>query len=268
MAATVHQRENEDERALTLELRQIAASAGNVFDQAILKSIIVDGPAEYAQDRLRAQVTPDMPFSKVQSVFHQLGKSLRRTLERSHSVGGSKKKEEHACVRTGRTSAFAVEDDGDDSSISGQLKPKSGVDSMEAALLAEGTRYPYGYNWIWSTPSHSPDGSVFSVPKRGWEIPSASVASASIGGSRIPRGITRQNLCFMCYKPGHVISDCPQLPGEVREQAAHNRALYYKDPPNPQVDFDGTLTPELRTMPIARKSYRAAVVTSARPRSL
>jgi hypothetical protein len=78
----------------------------------------------------------------------------------------------------------------------------------------------------------------------------------------MPRGVPRQNLCFMCYKPGHVISDCPQLPGEVREQAAHNRALYYNTSPTPQVDLKVTPTPGLGTTPIARKSYTAAVVAS------
>jgi hypothetical protein len=262
MAVTARQRENEDERAFALRLRQIAASAGNVFDEATLKSIFVDGLAEYVQDSLRVHVTPDMPFSKVQRVAHQLGKSLRRTSERSHSIGGSRKKEEHASVRTGRTSAFAVEDEGDDSSVSGQLTPTGGGDTMEAALLTEGTRYPYGYNRVRSIASHSPEGTVFSVPTRGWDSPSASVVSAPIGGSRIPRGVPRQNLCFMCYKPGHVISDCPQLPGEVREQAAHNRALYYKTSTTPQVDLKGVPNPGLGTTPTERKSYRAAVVAS------
>jgi hypothetical protein len=47
MAVTARQRENEDERAFALRLRQIAASAGSVFDEATLKSIFVDGLAEY-----------------------------------------------------------------------------------------------------------------------------------------------------------------------------------------------------------------------------
>jgi hypothetical protein len=133
---------------------------------------------------------------------------------------------------------------------------------MEAALLAEGTRYPYWYNRLQSTTSPSPEVSVFSVPTRGWDIPSASVVSAPIGGSRIPLGFPRQNMCFMCYKPGHVISDCPQLPGKVREQAAHNRALYHKTSPTPLMDLKGMPTPGLGTTPIARKSYTAAVVAS------
>jgi hypothetical protein len=262
MAVTARQRENEDERAFALRLRQIVASAGNVFDEATLKSNFVDCLAEYVQDSLRVHVTPEMPFSEVQRLAHQLGKSLRRTSERSQSVGGSKKKEEHVSVRTGRASAFAVEDDGDDSSISEHLATAGGGDHMEAALMAEGTRYPYGFNRIRSTPSQSPDGSVFSVPTRGWERPSASVISAPIGGSHIPRGIPRQNLCFMCYRPGHVISDCPHLPGEVREQAAHNRALYYKTSPTPQVDLNNTSASDLGSTPIARKSYMAAVGTT------
>jgi hypothetical protein len=45
MAVTARQRESEDERAVALRLRQIAASAGNVFDEATLKSIFVDGLA-------------------------------------------------------------------------------------------------------------------------------------------------------------------------------------------------------------------------------
>jgi hypothetical protein len=118
MEVTARQRENEDERAFALRLRHIAASAGNVFDEATLKSIFVDGLAEYVQDSLRVHITSDMPFSKVQRVAHQLGKSLRCTSERSHFVGGSRKKEGQASVRTGRTSAFEVEDEGDDSSVS------------------------------------------------------------------------------------------------------------------------------------------------------
>jgi hypothetical protein len=133
---------------------------------------------------------------------------------------------------------------------------------MEAALLTEDTRYPYGHNRVRSITSHSPEGTVFSVPTRAWDSLSASVVSAPIGGSRIPRGVPRPNLCFMCYKPGHVISDCPQLPGEVREQAAHIRALYYMTSPTAQVDPNGIPTPGMGTTPIARKSYRAAVVAS------
>jgi hypothetical protein len=139
---------------------------------------------------------------------------------------------------------------------------------MEAALLSGGTRYPYGYNGVRSTTAHSPEGSVFSVPTKGWDSSSAPVVNAPIGASRIPRGVPRQNLCFMCYKPGHVSSDCPKLPGEVREQAAHNRALYHKTFSTPLMNFRGISTPGLGTTPIARKSYRAAVVASPRPRSL
>jgi hypothetical protein len=246
MAVTARQRENEDDRAFALRIRQIAASAGNVFDEATLKSILVGGLAEYVQDSLRVHVTPEMPFSKVQRVAHQLFKSLRRISERSQSVGGSKKKEEHVSVRAGRTSAFAVEEDGDESIISEHLATAGGCNHMEAALMAEGTRYPYGFNRIRSTPSQSTDGSVFSVPTRGWESPSDSVISAPIGGSRIPRGIPRQNLCFMCYRQGHVIS-------------AHNRALYYNISPTPQVVLKNTSASGLGTTPIARKSYMVAV---------
>jgi hypothetical protein len=66
----------------------------------------------------------------------------------------------------------------------------------------------------------------------------------------------------MCYRPGHVISDCPQLPGKVREQAANNRAPYYKTSPTPQVDLKNTFASGLGTTPIARKRYMAAVGTT------
>jgi hypothetical protein len=85
---------------------------------------------------------------------------------------------------------------------------------MEAALMEEGTRYPYGFNRIRSTPSQSPDGSVFSVPTRGWESQSASVISAPIGGSRIPRGIPQQNL-FFCV-PGQATSSRTVLTSQGR----------------------------------------------------
>jgi hypothetical protein len=228
MAVTARQREGEDERAFALRLRQIAASAGNVFDEATLKSIYVDGLAEYVQESLRVHLTPEMPFSKVQKVAHQLGKSLRRTSERSQVAVVTRKKDEHLGARSGRTPAFAVEEDEEDSSVSEQQAPEGGENLVETALVAGSPRYAFGYNRLRSTPSQSPDGSALSFPTRGWDSPAASIISAPVGGMRPPRGVTRPNLCFMCYKPGHVISDCPQLPGEVREQAAHNRALFYQ----------------------------------------
>ena len=228
LAVTARQRDNEDERAFALRLRQIAAAAGNVFDEATLKSIYVDGLAEYVQDSLRVHLTPEMPFSKVQKVAHQLGKSLRRTSERSQSVVASRKREEHLSARSGRTSALAVEEDEDDSSVSEHQAPEGGDPLAETAFIASSPRYAFGFNRVRSALPQSPDGSAFSFPTRGWDSPSASVISAPIGGARPPRGVTRPNLCFMCYKPGHVISDCPQLPGEVRERAAHNRASYYQ----------------------------------------
>jgi hypothetical protein len=75
----------------------------------------------------------------------------------------------HASVWTSWTSALAVEDEGNDSSFSGQLTSTDGLDPMEAALLADGTRYSYGYNRIRSMPSNSPEGCVFSVTTRGWK---------------------------------------------------------------------------------------------------
>ena len=228
LAVTARQRDNEDERAFALRLRQIAAAAGNVFDEATLKSIYVDGLAEYVQDSLRVHLTPEMPFSKVQKVAHQLGKSLRRTSERSQSVVASRKREEHLSARSGRTSALAVEEDEDDSSVSEHQAPEGGDPLAETAFIASSPRYAFGFNRVRSALPQSPDGSAFSFPTRGWDSPSASVISAPIGGARPPRGVTRPNLCFMCYKPGHVISDCPQLPVEVRERAAHNRASYYQ----------------------------------------
>jgi hypothetical protein len=58
MVVKARQRQNEGERAFALRLRQIAASAGNVFDEATLKFIFVDSLAEYVQDSLRVHVTP------------------------------------------------------------------------------------------------------------------------------------------------------------------------------------------------------------------
>jgi hypothetical protein len=267
-AVTARQRENEDDRAFALRLRQIAASAGDIFDKATLKSIFVDGLAEYVHDILRVHVTPSMPFPKAQRVAHQLGKSLSRTSESSHSVGGSRKKEEHASVRPNMTSASAFEEEEDDSSVSGQMKPKGGGDLMEAALLAKGTQYPCGYNRVRSTTSHSTESSVFSVPTRGWDCRSASVVSAPIGGSRTPREVPRENLFFMCYRPGHVVTDFPQLPGEVREQATHNRALNFKTSPTTLMDSSSIPTPTW-----ARRRSRVRAIEPRwwphpRPRSL
>jgi hypothetical protein len=55
IAAMARQREHEDEKSFALRLRQLAASAGNVFDEATLKSIFVDGLSEYVQDSPRTR---------------------------------------------------------------------------------------------------------------------------------------------------------------------------------------------------------------------
>jgi hypothetical protein len=202
-----------------------------------------------------------MPFSKVQRVAHQLGKSLRRTSERSLTGTVGRKKEDHLSGKHGRTSAFAVEDEDDDSSISEPQTPRGGQEPMEAALVAGASRYPFGFNRLKSPQSQSPDGSFYSIPTRGWESPSASVISAPVGGWRTPRGVLRPTLCFMCYKPGHAIPDCPLLPGEVREQAAHNRALYYRS--NTRKVEHSPTQGEAVAPPPQWKSYAAAVTSKA-----
>jgi hypothetical protein len=78
MAVTARQRDNEDERAFALRLRRTAASAGNVFDEATLKSIYVDGLAEYVQDSQRVHLTPDMPYVYANAEERQNAHPIRK----------------------------------------------------------------------------------------------------------------------------------------------------------------------------------------------
>jgi hypothetical protein len=95
--------------------------------------------------------------------------------------------------------------------------------------------YPYGFNRVRESPAPSPPVSVLSAPTRGWASPTASIQSAPMGSFKSPRGVQRVNLCFLCYKPGHLLSECPQLPGDIRVMAARNRAAYFRvaGRPNP-----------------------------------
>ena len=235
MVVTTRQRENEDEHACALRLRQAAAAAGNVFDQTTLRSIYVDGLAGYVQDSLRIQLTRKMSFSQVQRMAHQLGKSLRSTADRSSML---KQKPPLPAARSVArpVKAFAVVENEEETSPS-EVSAQADLEEGEDAFLAASPRYPYGYNRS-SPRSSSPraDNSVISIPTRGWESPTASVVSAPTGGRRQPRTVTRPPLCFACYQKGHFLMDCPHLPGPVREFAVALRARYLGHTPPGQRD--------------------------------
>jgi hypothetical protein len=82
------------------------------------------------------------------------------------------------------------------------------------------------------TEPRSSSPSVFSIPTRGWPIPSGSVISEPPVRPRVgnpPRtDISKPLLCFLCYGLGHFLADCPRLPGTLQREAAENRAAYQR----------------------------------------
>jgi hypothetical protein len=130
------------------------------------------------------------------------------------------------------TRALVVEDPDEDNSLS-EISASAALEDAEDALLAAPVRYPYGFNRSsaqFSSPR--PAASVVSIPTRGWDSPGASVLSAPVGIPRQPRVAGRPPMCFICYQPGHLLTDCPHLPGPVRDFAIAGRSRYLGHQPS------------------------------------
>jgi hypothetical protein len=80
---TAKQAENEGERAFGRLLHRLAIKAGNVVDKRDLSTICVEGLLQFVQSGLRMRLNPGMSFETVQRHVHNLGVSLRQTIQQS-----------------------------------------------------------------------------------------------------------------------------------------------------------------------------------------
>jgi hypothetical protein len=80
---TAKQAENEGERAFGRRLHRLAIEAGNVVESHDLTTIYVEGLLQFVQSGLRMHLTPGMNFETVQRHSHNLGVSLRQTIQQS-----------------------------------------------------------------------------------------------------------------------------------------------------------------------------------------
>jgi hypothetical protein len=233
----------EDEQSFARRLQSAAMVAGSVVDKANLKTIFVEGLQPHLQSDVRLHVKPAMTFEEVKHVAQTVGDSKRHALAmlpfalaKVRTPSGVK-----PLVRN-ITAAHAV-DEAEFLEGSAGSSDMSHVRDDFQVVLAE-TPYPTrpGSPGRTSWSPGSSAASAISIPTRGWSSPSASVASRQ-PGSIPPKGWTppvdraradmpRQGqppLCFVCYRPGHLLAECPLLPEEARREAVANRDRYYRD---------------------------------------
>jgi hypothetical protein len=82
-ATTAKQAENEGERALGRRLHLLATKAGNVVEMRDLSAIHVEKLPLFVHSGLWMHLNPVMSFETVQRHAHNLGASLRQTIQQS-----------------------------------------------------------------------------------------------------------------------------------------------------------------------------------------
>ena len=87
---TAKQAENEGEKAFGRRLHRLAIKAGNVVEKRDLTTIYVEGLLPFVQSGLRMHLNPGMSFETVQRHAHNLGVSLRQTIQQSAQTTGPK----------------------------------------------------------------------------------------------------------------------------------------------------------------------------------
>jgi hypothetical protein len=232
---TAKQAENEGEKSFGRRLHRLAIKAGNVIDKRDLTTIYVEGLLPFVQSGLRMHLNPGMSFETVQRHAHNLGVSLRQTIQQSAQSSSTRVPLGVKVLLPRGNSAPSVNStetaDAEEYLSKGDF-PAIAV--LEAALASTTT----GNNF--STPSGTPSGSnrhpwkppmprspspsVVSIPTRGWASPVGSVRSEPSART----GITKPVLCFLCYEPGHYLAECPRLPAVLQREATANREAYQR----------------------------------------
>ena len=233
---TAKQAENEGERAFGRRLHRLAIKAGNVVDKRDLTTIYVEGLLQFVQSGLRMHLTPGMSFETVQRHAHNLGVSLRQTIQQSVSPLTPKFPPGVKGLLPRGVSVQSV-----NSTETADLEDtQSLVDPPTMAALEATLANTHAGNSYYSpsgTPSgssrqhwrppmpRSPSPSVVSIPTRGWASPGGSVKSDPLART----GISKPILCFLCYEAGHYLAECPRLPAVLQREATANREAYQRN---------------------------------------
>ena len=233
---TAKQAENEGERAFGRRLHRLAIKAGNVVDKRDLTTIYVEGLLQFVQSGLRMHLTPGMSFETVQRHAHNLGVSLRQTIQQSVTPLTPKFPPGVKGLLPRGVSVQSV-----NSTETADLEDtQSLVDSPTMAALEAALANTHAGNSYYSpsgTPSgssrqhwrppmpRSPSPSVVSIPTRGWASPGGSVKSDPLART----GISKPILCFLCYEAGHYLAECPRLPAVLQREATANREAYQRN---------------------------------------
>ena len=233
---TAKQAENEGERAFGRRLHRLAIKAGNVVDKRDLTTIYVEGLLQFVQSGLRMHLTPGMSFETVQRHAHNLGVSLRQTIQQSvppltpkFPPGVKGLLPRGVSVQSVNSTETADLED------TQSLVDPPTMAALEAALANThaGNSYyspsgtPSGSSrQHWRPPMpRSPSPSVVSIPTRGWASPGGSVKSDPLART----GISKPILCFLCYEAGHYLAECPRLPAVLQREATANREAYQRN---------------------------------------
>ena len=233
---TAKQAENEGERAFGRRLHRLAIKAGNVVDKRDLTTIYVEGLLQFVQSGLRMQLTPGMSFETVQRHAHNLGVSLRQTIQQSVPPFTPKFPPGVKGLLPRGVSVQSV-----NSTETADLEDtQSLVDPPTMAALEATLANTHAGNSYYSpsgTPSgssrqhwrppmpRSPSPSVVSIPTRGWASPGGLVKSDPLART----GISKPILCFLCYEAGHYLAECPRLPAVLQREATANREAYQRN---------------------------------------
>ena len=233
---TAKQAENEGERAFGRRLHRLAIKAGNVVDKRDLTTIYVEGLLQFVQSGLRMHLTPGMSFETVQRHAHNLGVSLRQTIQQSVPPLTPKFPPGVKGLLPRGVSVQSV-----NSTETADLEDtQSLVDSPTMAALEAALANTHAGNSYYSpsgTPSgssrqhwrppmpRSPSPSVVSIPTRGWASPGGSIKSDPLART----GISKPILCFLCYEAGHYLAECPRLPAVLQREATANREAYQRN---------------------------------------
>jgi hypothetical protein len=180
-------------------------------------------------------LTPGMSFETVQRHAHNLGVSLRHTIQQSVQPVTTKFPPGVKGLLSRGGSAHSV-----NSTETADLEdPQSIGDAPNMAALEVALANTHAGNSYYSpsgTPSgssrqhwrppmpRSPSPSVVSIPTRGWASPGGSVRSEPPART----GISKPILCFLCYEAGHYLAECPRLPAVLQREATANREAYQR----------------------------------------
>jgi hypothetical protein len=246
---TARQAEGEDERSFARRLQRAAIRAGNVVNKTNLKTIYVEGLSPYVQTGLRMHLKPGHTFEEVQRLAHNMGLSLRQAMAQTpNSVVGVKPKYPPGLktLLPRPVNVITETESGDtDNLMSGHISAEASLQEVEVALaqtqMEQGRRYPKTFGGSgqpsWQSTRRSPSPSVASIPTRGWTSPGGSVISEPVMRSHDPQGyskpmytgVARSALCFLCYQRGHMLAECPSLPGPLQATVRENRQVWERE---------------------------------------